>query len=68
MKYQNRFEYSLDVEANVRSIYVVCHKILHLGRIEDKVKIISKLYQLIIYSLYINGLEISIDELIDFYK
>lgn len=68
MKYQDNFEYSLDVEANVVSLCVVCHKILHLGRIEDKVNIISKLYQLRINSLELSGLEISLDELIDLYK
>ncbi|MCI9978109.1 hypothetical protein JY742_18435 [Clostridioides difficile] len=68
MKYQDDFEYSLDVEANVVSLCVVCHKILHLGKIEDKVKIISKLYQLRMNSLKLSGLEISLDDLIDLYK
>lgn len=68
MKYQDNFEYSLDVEANVVSLCVVCHKILHLGKIEDKVKIISKLYQIRKNSLELSGLEISLDELIDLYK
>lgn len=68
MKYQDDFEYSLDVEANVVSLCVVCHKILHLGRIEDKVKIINKLYKLRRNSLELSGLEINLDELIDLYK
>ncbi|MEG2869746.1 MAG: hypothetical protein RR894_18600 [Terrisporobacter sp.] len=68
MKYQDNFEYSLDVEANVVSLCVVCHKIFHLGRIKDKVKIISKLYQLRRNSLELSGLKISLDELIDLYK
>lgn len=68
MKYQDNFECSLDVEANVVSLCVVCHKILHLGRIEDKVKIVSKLYYLRKNLLEVSGLEISLDELMDFYK
>lgn len=68
MRYQDNFEYSLDVEANVVSLCVVCHKILHLGRIEDKVKIISKLYKLRKNSLELSGLEISLDELIVLYN
>lgn len=68
MKYQDSFEYSLDVEANVVSLCVVCHKILHLGRIEDKVRIINRLYTLRKGLLERSGLEISLDELIDLYK
>lgn len=68
MKYQENFEYSLDVEANVVSLCVVCHKILHLGRIEDKVKIISRLYNLKKNLLQLSGLKISLNELIDLYK
>lgn len=68
MKYQDNFEYSLDVEANVVSLCVVCHKILHLGIIEDKIKILSKLYELRKDLLSLSGLEISLEELIDLYK
>lgn len=68
MKYQDNFEYSLDVEANVVSLCVVCHKILHLGIIEDKIKILNKLYELRKDLLSLSGLEISLGELIDLYK
>ena len=68
MKYQDDFEYSLDVDANVVSLCVICHKILHFGKIEDKVKIINKLYELRKNELALSGLEISLEELIDLYK
>lgn len=68
MKYQDNFEYSLDVEANVVALCVVCHKILHLSRIEDKIPIISTLYNLRVKLLKLSGLEISLDELIDLYR
>ena len=68
MKYQDNFEYSLDVEANVVSLCVVCHKILHYGMKKDKIEIISKLYELRKKSLALSGLEISLEELIDLYK
>lgn len=57
MKYQDNFEYTLDVEANVVSPCVVCNNILLLGKIEDKGKIIRKLYELRKKSLELSGLE-----------
>lgn len=68
MKYQEQFEYSLDVEANIVSLCIVCHKKLHLGRIEDKIDIISKLYNHKKDLLKKSGLGISLNELIEFYK
>lgn len=68
MKYQDNFNYSLDVEANVVSLCVVCHKILHLGKLEDKVKILSKIYDLRKELLKLSGIEISLDNLIDIYR
>ena len=68
MKYQDNFEYSLDVEANVVSLCVVCHKILHLGIMEEKIKILNKLYELRKDVLSISGLDISLEELINLYK
>ena len=68
MKYQDDFRYSLDVEANVVSLCVVCHKILHLGKLEDKVEILSKIYELRKEPLKLSGIEINLDNLIDIYR
>ncbi|MGG7162809.1 hypothetical protein [Clostridium ihumii] len=68
MQFQDMFEYSLDVESNIVSVCLVCHKILHLGRLEDKIKIIEKLYNLREHELKSSGLDIRLDELIELYK
>lgn len=68
IKYQDDFEYSLDVEANIVSLCVVCHKILHFGKIEDKINIINKLYKLRSNSLKLSGLEITLNDLINLYR
>ncbi|GAA0070945.1 hypothetical protein UT300003_24690 [Clostridium sardiniense] len=68
MQFQDEFEYSLDVESNIVSVCLVCHKIIHLGRLEDKIKIIEKLYNLREHELKSSGLDIGLDELIELYK
>lgn len=68
MGYQDGFNYSLDVEANIISLCVVCHKILHHGVMEDKVNILEKLYVLRKQYLKQSGLEIQFCDLINFYK
>lgn len=44
MKYQDNFEDSLDIHANIVSICLICHKKLHFGLFEDKKEIINKLF------------------------
>lgn len=38
MQYQDQFDKSLDIHANIVSICLVCHKKIHYGRFEDKKK------------------------------
>lgn len=68
MEYQDEFNYSLDVEANIVSLCVVCHSLLHHGIIEDKIKILKKLYNLRKKYLKQSGLEIQFCDLINFYN
>lgn len=67
MKYQDQFEYSLDVEANVVSLCVVCHRKLHLANIDEKVDIIRKLYEARKVKLEESGIYITLDKLIKLY-
>ncbi|MDM5198978.1 hypothetical protein QUF79_13200 [Fictibacillus enclensis] len=44
MQYQDQFDCSLDIHANIVSICLVCHKKTHFGLFEDKKEIIEKLF------------------------
>ncbi|MDR4926513.1 HNH endonuclease [Peribacillus simplex] len=46
MKYQDRFDVSIDVEANIISLCVTCHKKLHHAVFEEKVGILKQLYSM----------------------
>ena len=45
MAYQEEFDVSIDVEANIVSLYPNCHKLVHHGKLEDKTLILSKLFK-----------------------
>lgn len=45
MEFQDEFDFSLDVEANMVSLCVVCHKKIHHGINSDKKIIIETLYE-----------------------
>ena len=68
MEFQDDFECSLDVEANVVSLCVVCHKKLHLASIEDKKEILEKLYKSREANLKKSGIQITLQELINLYS
>ena len=68
MKYQDRFENSLDVEANIVCLCVNCHKKLHHGILEDKISLLNNLYKQRIVRLQRCGVDITKAELIELYK
>lgn len=45
MKFQEQFDCSLDIYANIVSLCMVCHKKLHYGMFEDKKSILDKFFQ-----------------------
>lgn len=65
MKYQDKFNHSLDVYANVVCLCPVCHRLLHYGIDEQKEKVVNKIYYDRADRLAASGLKISKD---DFYK
>ncbi|MGN7360435.1 HNH endonuclease [Paenibacillus sp. SAF-054] len=68
MEYQEKFEVSLDVYANIVSLCLVCHKILHYGSFEDKRMILEKLYKLRQKRLENSGICITLNELYGYYQ
>ncbi|GMG75481.1 hypothetical protein ShirakiTB12_39490 [Priestia megaterium] len=67
MKYQDQFNYSLDVHANIVSICLVCHKKLHYGLFKDKRHILEMLFNSRVERLENSGIFVSMDELYSFY-
>lgn len=68
MKFQEEFNISLDVHANIISLCLICHKKLHYGTFSDKEEILEKIYMLRIERLNACGIFLTVDDLYDFYK
>lgn len=68
MQYQDQFEDSLDIHANIVSICLVCHKKIHFGLFEDKKEILEKLFNSRRDRLIKGGINISLDELYSYYQ
>lgn len=68
IKYQDDFKSSLDVDANVVILCPVCHKLLHFGKIDDKIPVIKKIYEIRKTALKNSDLEISFDKLKTYYE
>ncbi len=64
---QYKFFYSLDVEANIVSLCPNCHSTLHHSNGEEKIKIITKLYNERIERLRKCNIYISLEDLIEIY-
>jgi len=68
MKYQDKFNCSLDIHANIVSLCLVCHKKIHFGLFEDKKEILNKLFNIRIERLRVGGINIEIGELYNYYQ
>ncbi|MGG3557873.1 hypothetical protein ABES23_14665 [Peribacillus frigoritolerans] len=68
MSYQDQFDCSLDIHANIVSICLVCHKKIHFGLFEDKKEIIDKLFDSRRERLIKSGINITTHELYSYYQ
>ncbi|EIT85384.1 hypothetical protein A374_11590 [Fictibacillus macauensis ZFHKF-1] len=68
MKFQEQFDCSIDVHANIVSLCMVCHKKLHFGHFEDKVDMLEELYLKRIERLNNSEIQVSLEELQSFYR
>ena len=66
-KYKD-FNYSVDVMENIVSLCSHCHNLLHYGRLQDKIPILTKLYNERKDALHACGLDLTLDQLISYYK
>lgn len=61
------FKCSVDVEENIVSLCSHCHNLLHYGRMEDKEKVLRKLYGDRIKMLKAAGLDLTFEQLKSYY-
>lgn len=66
-KYRD-FDYSVDVMENIVSLCSHCHNLLHYGRLEDKKPVLRKLYEERVDALHTVGLDITLEQLYEYYK
>ena len=66
MAYQDNFEYSIDIEENIVSLCSNCHNEIHYGK--NAHQLIEKLYYERKEHLKRKGIDISLDQLLSFYK
>ena len=62
------FEFSVDVMENIVSLCSHCHNLLHYGRFEDKISILTKLYNERKAALKVCGLDITLEQLKSYYR
>ena len=66
MAYQDEFSVSLDIEENIISLCSNCHNEIHYGKSAHQ--LIEKLYYERKEHLKRKGIDISLDQLLSFYK
>lgn len=62
------FDTSLDVMENIVSLCSHCHNLLHYGRLNDKIPVLTKLYNERMTALRRIGITLTLDQLISYYK
>lgn len=67
MQLQPKFFYSLDIEANIVALCPICHRRIHHATDEEKIEIITKLYNERIERLKKCNIYIELNDLINFY-
>lgn len=68
LKYENDFDYSIDILPNIVSLCVICHKKLHHGIFGEKKELIRYLFNERIESLKLKGIDISLEQLYSYYN
>lgn len=68
MEFQDRFEYSLDVEANIVSLCPLCHKRIHHAIFKEKIDLLKILFAMRKDRLKKCNIEVDLKMLYSFYK
>jgi hypothetical protein len=67
MQLQQKFLYSLDIEANIVALCPICHRLIHHATNNEKKMLITKLYNERIKRLKDCNIYIELDDLLNFY-
>lgn len=67
MEFQEEFEYSLDVHANIVTLCLECHKKIHYGYFNDKKEIIQMLFENREQRLLNSGINMDLESLNSYY-
>lgn len=67
MKAQKDYKFNIDRSENVVSLCPVCHKQVHLGDKDERVKVLTKIYKLKLLKMNNIGLDISFEDLFNKY-
>ena len=65
MHYQEKFDKSIDVYANVVCLCPICHRLLHYGQSEQKKQLLSQIYETRKDRMKISGIKISKNDFIE---
>lgn len=65
---RNEFDINIDIVENIVALCPVCHRQVHLATDDERRAILTKLYNANIHDLQKAGVDISLEQLIDFYK
>lgn len=68
MQFQDQFENSLDVEANIISLCPLCHKKVHHATFDEKKLILEELYKIRKDRLKKCKIDISLRDLFSYYQ
>lgn len=65
---RNDFDVNIDIVENIVALCPVCHRLVHLATDDEKRVILTKLYEYNIKDLQKAGINISLEQLIEFYN
>jgi 5-methylcytosine-specific restriction protein A len=68
MQYQEKFNFSLDIHANIVCICLTCHKKIHFGLFQVKKEILEKLFYDRINRLTKVGINLTLDQFFSYYQ
>jgi hypothetical protein len=67
MKFQGKFDFSIDVPENILSLCPNCHSAFHYGDSEVQTQLIKSFYEKKVEALSDREINISLDEVLEFY-
>ncbi len=67
MEQQSNFDVDIDVPENIVSICPNCHRLIHLAVFSEKIEFLQKLYKARTSGLKMRGINLNVDQLVNYY-